>query len=129
MQHSTIIAKAIDESPLNRGLRGADWVADQRNFAVVEGADMVIFDFDSDGVYDVHVFLKSRGRKAVQVIRQAFGVAFGRYGVRLLLGMVPDHRRDVKMMARWCGMKPFAKYSYGGDRVEAFGIAREEWVN
>lgn len=128
MQHSTIIA-AIDTAPLNRGLRGADWVADGRNIAFVEGPDVILFDFDSDGVYEVHVLLASRGKAAVECVGRAFGMMFRDRGAEVLFGMVPEHRRDVAMMARWCGMSFIMKLNHRGDNVELFDLSREQWEN
>ena len=68
---SKTIEKAIDESPLNRGLRGADWVRDTSNIPFVEGKDVILFDRDSDGIYEIHVLLIARGRAAVDCIQRA----------------------------------------------------------
>jgi len=128
MREQTII-HAIDSSPLNRGLRGVDWLSDDRNHAFVEDDDVVLFDYERGGVYAVHVLLESRGRKAIDVIRRAFTDLFEqRSDAKILLGMVPLFRHDVKIMARWCGMKIIARYGIGGQRVEAYGITRDEFM-
>jgi hypothetical protein len=128
MREQTII-HAIEQSPLNQGLRGADWLSDQRNHAFVEGEDVVLFDYERGGVYAVHVLLESRGRKAIDVIKRAFTDLFEqRQDAKIILGLVPLFRHDVKIMARWCGMKIIARYGYNGQRVEAYGLTREEFM-
>jgi hypothetical protein len=128
MREQTIIY-AIDQSPLNRGLKGVDWVADPHNHAFVEGEDVVLFDYECGGVYAVHVLLESRGRTAIDVIRRAFTDLFDqREDAKIILGMVPLFRHDVKIMARWCGMKIIARYGVGGQRVEAYGLTRDEFM-
>jgi hypothetical protein len=124
-----IIIDAIDQSPLNQGLRGCDWIADERNHAFVEGQDVVLFDYENSGVYAVHVLLESRGRKAIGAIKRAFTDLFEqRPDANIILGLVPLFRHDVKLMARWCGMKIIARYGYNGQRVEAYGITRDEFM-
>lgn len=123
------IISAIDNSPLNRGLKGCDWVADPRNHAFVEGDDVVLFDYEKGGVYAVHVLLESRGRKAIDVIKRAFTDLFEqRSDAQIIFGMVPLFRHDVKLMARWCGMKIVARYGVGSQRVEAYGLTRDEFM-
>jgi len=123
------IEKAIDESPLNRGLRGADWVRDTSNIPFVEGKDVILFDKDSDGIYEIHVLLIARGRAAVECIRRAFDMMFREKGTAVIFGMVPDFRRDVKIMARLCGMTFIQKINHRGDDVELFELTREQWEN
>lgn len=126
MQHSIIIA-AIDTAPLNRGLRGVDWVADDRNVAFVEGPNVVLFDFDSDGIYEIHVLLIARGKAAIECIRRAFAMMFRDHAANIIFGMVPDIRPDVKMMARLCGMTFTQKLNHRGDNVELFELTRDQW--
>lgn len=126
MQHQII--NAIDGAELNRGLRGADWVEDPRNIAIVEGADVILFDHDSPGVFEIHVLLASRGKAAVECIKTALGSMFRERGAEVIFGMVPEHRRDVAMMARWCGLKSVDKVSWLGDRVELFRITKQQWM-
>lgn len=127
MQHSAIIATAIDRSPLNRGLRGADWVADPDSIAHVEGADVVLFDRDSDGIFEIHVLLAARGKAAVECVGRALDMIFKDQGAQLVFGMVPAQRRDVMMMARWCGLQFIKSLIYRGDAVELFELTREQW--
>lgn len=127
MQHSLKIATAINASPLNRGLEGADWVCDGRNIAHVEGPDIVLFDYDSPGIYEIHVLLASRGQAAAECIGRALGMMFRDRGAEVIFGMVPEHRRDVKIMARWCGLQFIQKLNLRGDAVELFEISRDRW--
>lgn len=126
MQHQII--KAIDTAELNRGLRGADWVADPDNIAFVEGDDVILFERDADGIYEIHVLLASRGKAAIESVKHALGMMFRDRGAEVIFGMVPEHRRDVMMMARWCGLKHVSKTQWLGDRVELFQITKEYWT-
>lgn len=101
-----LIAQAIDTAPLNRGLVGSDWLTYQGNVPVTfDNGDIMLFDNEGDDVYQAHVLFQSRGRKAIEHVREAFEIMFNEYGCSLIFGMVPDFRRDVKMLARWSGMR------------------------
>lgn len=125
MKHSAVIG-AINASPLNRGLRGDDWVADFRNVAIVEGDDIVLFDYEDRDTYQIHVLLNSsRGRKAKACIRRAITEMFRERGAEVIFGMVPEFRRDVAMMARWVGMKSHGKRYTREGVCELFILRRD----
>lgn len=101
-----IVAAAIDAAPLNCGLRGEDWLASKGNVPVTfDNGDIALFDDEGEGDYQVHFLFASRGREAIRSARAAFKTMFTQYGAKLIFGLVPDFRRDVKMLARWAGGK------------------------
>lgn len=99
-----LIQKAIDTAPLNRGLKGVDWLARPGNIPITfDNGDVALFDFEGEGVYQVHFLFQSRGRKAIEHARESFRIMFTEHNCTLIFGLVPDFRRDVKMLARWAG--------------------------
>jgi hypothetical protein len=121
-----IVINAINAAPLNRGLKGDDWVSDSRNVAIVEGEDIVLFDYESPGVFQIHVLLSSRGRGARECIKRALYRVFRDHAAELVFGMVPDFRRDVKMMARMVGMKSQGKRITREGICELFVLRRKK---
>mgnify|MGYP001393615484 CR=1 FL=1 len=104
--NSSTIAQAIDEAPFNRGVRGADWLASGENTAVTfDNGDIALFEGEGDGNYSVHFLFIGRGRKAIDHAREAFKVMFTAHGAKLIFGLVPAFRRDVRLLARWAGGK------------------------
>lgn len=125
---ATAIINAIDESPLNRGLRGVDWVADSRNVPIVHGDDIALFDYESPGIFQIHVlFESSRGRGAVERVNDALDAMFRDHGAEIIFALVPDFRRDVKMMARWTGFHYAGKRSTDCGICELFTITKAQW--
>lgn len=129
-----IIAEAIDTAPLNRGLKGADWLARPENIPVTfGGGDIMLFDGEGEGVYQAHVLFNSRGRKAIENVRNAFRLMFLGHDAKLIFGMVPDFRRDVKMLARWTGMRSAGeRWASEGPglpdtKFELFILSRAQW--
>ncbi len=129
-----IIAQAIDTAPLNRGLKGADWLASEGNIAVTtDDGDITLFDNEGDGVYGIHVLYRSRGRKAIERAQDAIRVMFEEHGANLIFGLVPAFRNDVKLLARWTGMHS-AGSRYGPEGVglpyvefELFVLSKFQW--
>jgi len=100
------IAEAIDEATLNRGVRGADWLASEGNIPVTfDNGDIALFEHEGDDDYQVHFLFVARGREAINHARESFRIMFAEHGAKLIFGLVPDFRRDVKLLARWAGGK------------------------
>lgn len=88
---------------MNRGLRGVDWIADERNVAISDGDDVILFDYERPGVYQFHWLASSRGRSAITRAKRALKTMFDEHGAEAIFGLVPVERPDVRLMARWLG--------------------------
>lgn len=122
------ITQAIDQAPFNRGLTGADWLSTPGNVPVVLGnGDIALFDNEGDGIYEMHVLFRSRGKEAIASARKALKIIFTRHRASLIFAMVPDCRRDVKLLARWAGLKSRGlRYTVHGF-CELFVISNISW--
>lgn len=128
------IIDAIDTAPLNRGLKGADWLAQPGNVPITfDNGDVVLFDNEGGGIYSIHVLFNGRGRTAIKHAREAIDRMFSDHGAVLIMGMVPDFRRDVKLLARWTGMRSagerWASEGLGLPHVkfELFILSKFQW--
>lgn len=121
------VIDAIDESPLNRGLSGAAWIAEPGNIAIHLGGDISLFDFEAPGVYQMHVLYRSRGRNAVRAATDALAAIFNVYDAELIFALVPNFRRDVKMLARWTGLKYVGRRKTDCGVCELFVISKTMW--
>lgn len=121
------IARLIDESPMNRGLSGAAWIADQDNTPVVIGEDVFLFEHCPKlNITEFHwLQTVSKGRLAITRTLQAFDAIFSTSDTLMIFGAVSNQRRDVKLMARWIGAKSvgFVKTEHG--ICEIFILTRE----
>ncbi len=100
--HARIIHE-IDSSPLNRGLRGIDWVSDPRNVAITEGDDLALFDYVQPGVYEGPFFFQSRGKAAVEAAKII--TARMLETAPLIIGRVPLINRKAAVIARSAGYR------------------------
>jgi hypothetical protein len=124
----SLVAQAIDNSPLNRGMPGAVWLAFEGNIPIVfENGDIALFDYEEEGTYEVHFLFESRGREAISHAKKSFEIMFTKHGAKLILGLVPDFRRDVKLLARWAGGKSAGKRSTSNGVCELFILSDAMW--
>lgn len=127
MSPDDLIISAIDASPLNAGLSGADWLNREGNVPVVMGEDVALFDDEGDSIYQVHFLFQSRGRAAVASAKESFRRMFVDYGADMIMGLVPDFRDDVKLLARWAGGKYVGKRETPEGVCELFVLSRDMW--
>ena len=96
------IIHEIDTHPLNRGLRGVDWIANPLNVAVFHNEDMALFDYEGPGLYQGHFFFRSRGKEAVEAAKIITQDMFD-YGAKMIVGFVPVINRKAGVIARMAG--------------------------
>lgn len=101
MDLSARVIHSIDNHPLNRGLKGSDWLADSRNIALAYGDDLALFDYVQDGIYEGHFCFQSRGKEAVNVTRILTERMME--DAALLIGKVPVAHRKAGVIARSAG--------------------------
>lgn len=112
------ISVLINQSPMNRGMDGAAWLATKGNVAYVsESDDIVLFDRVTDGVFEFH-WLRCKGsaKETRDFTLWAIDQMYSDHGAQLLFGQVPKARRDSQMMARIIGAKCL------GDTVTPHGL-------
>lgn len=123
-----IIAQAIDTAPLNRGLKGIDWLAYPGNIPITfDNDDVALFDHEGDNIYQVHFLFQSRGREAIEHARESFRIMFTDHECGLIFGLVPDFRRDVKMLARWAGGRSAGIRDTIDGPCELFVLSKFQW--
>lgn len=122
------VIQAIDTSPLNRGLSGAAWMARPGNVHITfDNGDVALFDDEGDGTFEVHFLFESRGRQAIQHAQESFRRMFVDHGAKLIFGLVPDFRRDVKLLARWAGGRSVGKRATSNGVCELFVLSNAMW--
>lgn len=119
------IIHAIDHHPLQRGLKGIDWVSDPRNIAVYEGDDLALFDYEGPGFYQGHFLFQSRGKEAVEVTKILCKRMFAETDAVLLMGLVPVKYRKAGVIARMAGFKLMGKQHTEHGQVFVYLMARE----
>ena len=109
------IIHEIDHSPLNRGLKGIDWVNTPGNVALFHGDDLALFDYTAPGRYEGHFFFVSRGKEAVEVAKILTQRMFDEFDALLIIGYVPVINPKARVIARMAG------YHYAGLKQTVHG--------
>lgn len=123
-----IIAEAIDTAPLNRGLKGDDWLAYEGNISITtDDGDITLFDNCGAGIYSIHVLYKSRGRAAIERAKDAIGEMFVERGANLIIGMAPVMCPNVKWLARQVGMRSAGLRETAEGLCELFVLSKFQW--
>lgn len=123
-----IIAEAIDKAPLNRGLKGDDWLVFEGNVSVTtDDGDITLFDNEDGGIYSIHVLYKSRGRKAIERAREAINEMFVEHGAKLIIGMAPVMCPNVGWLARQVGMRSSGLRETTDGLCELFVLSKFQW--
>lgn len=123
-----LIADAIDTAPLNRGLKGVEWLARPGNIPITfDNGDVALFDDEGDGQYEVHFLFVCRGAKAIDHARESFKIMFEEHNAKLIFGLVPIFRRDVKLLARWVGGKSAGVRPTSEGQCELFVLSKFMW--
>ena len=104
----------IKTSPFNRGLCGADWLADPRNVVAMVDDGFALFDYLGGGLYAIHLFLRSRGRDAVIDVQTITDTMF-RNGAQMIVGHIPVINRRAAVIGRMAG------YHYAGRETTPYG--------
>lgn len=122
------IIEAIDTAPLNRGLKGADWVARPGNISVTfDNGDVALFDYEEAETYQVHFLFKSRGRKAIEHAKRAFEIMFTEHPCDLIFGLTPVILPHARLFNRWIGGKSVGFRDTPDGRCELFLLSKFMW--
>jgi|SRR5882762_8154098 len=127
MHGAQSIIKAIDESPLNRGLEGAAWLASPGNIPIVSGDDIALFDDEGDDIYQVHFLYSSTGKKAVAAGKEAFRTMFEAHNAELIFGLVPAALRYASFHARFVGGKFVGVRETPFGPCELYVLSKDMW--
>lgn len=119
------ISILIDQSPMNRGLSGASWVKDAANRAVIIGSNVMLFEINGRTVEFHWLKTGSGTRQLIKDTREAMRRIFEDTGADVIYGLIPDERRDSKLVARWVGAKSVGRFWTACGNVEAFVITPE----
>jgi hypothetical protein len=108
-----------------------EWISDPEHIVLMnDKGDMALFEPGIRKYYSGHYFFKSRGREALESAREFLDTIFSPcYNIPVMMGLVPDERRDVKLITRRLGFKSYGLTYSQGKAFEIFILSREEFQN
>jgi hypothetical protein len=73
------------------------------------------------------VLYVSRGREAINQASEAIRTMFEEHGANLIYALVPVIRPDVKLLARWTGMRSAGLRDMKFGLCELFVLSKFQW--
>lgn len=126
--NTQLVSALIDQSPMNRGAKGDQWLRTRGNIAITYTGplDVILFERQATGVYEFHwLTIQSKPREAVRRSLEAIDQTFIDTGCQLMFGLVPSDRRDSRLMARWIGAKHIGRVASELGECEMYIMTRE----
>lgn len=110
-----------------------EWLSDPANIVLEnDHGDLALFEYGlpTRKVYSGHYYFKSRGRAAITAAKGFLDELFNScYNIGILMGMVPNERRDVKWLTRQLGFTSYGLEETRGKTYELFILTKKEFNN
>jgi hypothetical protein len=121
------ISALIDNSPMNRGMFGAEWLAAEGNIAIETDGNVFLFEQILPAVYEFHwLHTETSGSRLAKVTLAAFDEVFQREpNCEVIFGLAPSKRLDVRVMANAIHMKRIASVDTPDGPCVVFTVTRE----
>lgn len=102
------------------GLDAADLIADRRNVCLMGDGGGMLFAWHGPGVFDAHVFMLARGRRAIALAVAMLGKMAAEHGALHIWALIPAVSRNVHWFARQCGMTSLGPITAPAGEQELF---------
>jgi hypothetical protein len=104
------------------------WLDDRRNVMFVSGDDVGLATYDHPGIYILHWFFVSRGRKALDVATAMVDKFLTEYDCKVITGLTPVSLKGACWMARKLGCKSYGIMDYhNAEPHELFIMTKDEF--
>jgi len=128
----SVIDEAIDKY---RGMSGdgdlQEWIDKEGNLAFVDDLGNVGILHKADdgplGLYEAHIFFKSRGREAIQRAVQMMSFGFDNTDCLVMRGYTPVDNRAARWMNRQLGYTSYGILSQLNPPCELFIVTKQEF--
>lgn len=88
------------------GLDPESWIANPNNIALTDGeGNFNLLEYVKPGMYTGHVFYVSRGKKAIELMKEALDKTFSEYPVEVIVGLTPIEKVGARWLSRKVGFK------------------------
>ena len=97
------------------------------NISVLDGNDLMLFEYSSKGIYTGHYFFQSRGREAISQAKKIISKVFERKDVYALKGLTPLSQKGARWLTRQLGATSFGEVLTEHGPCEFFLMTKEQW--
>ena len=98
-----------------------EWLADEANYAVIEGDNIAFAEYKSPGVYWVHFcFHSARGREAIELTKNMFKSLCLTFPVNTAVGFIEVNNKKARWLIRQVGFKSLGMINTENGLCEMF---------
>jgi hypothetical protein len=105
------------------------WVDNENNVMWLDGDDVGIATFEYPGVYTVHWFFVSRGRKALTVAKAMIAKMFDDHEAQVLRGLTPVDLKAARWLAKKVGLTSYGVLEFPNGPHEIMMITKQDYLN
>lgn len=124
-----VVSEAISPYEKMTGKTDAtDWLSKEENLAFTDGEGNVgLLQYDRPGVYNAHLFLSVKGRKAIELAKAMMFYAFDNYPVEVMRGYTPLTNRAARWIDRQLGFTSYGALPTVAPPCELFILTKQEF--
>ena len=105
-----------------------EWLLNEDHYAFMdEVGNLGIIRKDRDGLFDSHIFFKSRGREAYKKAVDMMMNAFDNYDVKIMRGYTPLYNKAARWMNRQLGYTSYGPLPDLDPPCELFIVTKDEF--
>lgn len=105
-----------------------EWLEDDRNIALHEGADYGVFEYNRPHVYTGHYFFSTaRGKDAVRLSREILDTLFDDYGAEIVQGLTPTSHKGALWLTRQLGFTHHGSTDTVAGEHQVFTLTKADW--
>lgn len=105
----------------------AEWLADPANFALTDGANVMMFTELPGKIFDGHWLLVDRGRQAFLTATLFLRHVFVLHEAEQIVGLVPAHRRAARWFTKQMGFISHGLQDTEQGPQEYFTLTRQQF--
>lgn len=103
-----------------------EWLADKRNYALIEGDNISFGEYKSPGTYWVHFcFDTARGREAIKLTQDMLEEFFKACPVKVAVGLISVENRKARWLIRQVGFISSGEVMTKNGLCEMFYLTKE----
>lgn len=123
-----VMTKAMAPYDYHMAPSNEEWLLKPDNLMYVSGEDVGLATFDYPGLYCVHWFFKSRGKKAIKTCIEMLDKVFGEHEAQAVRGVTPIDNKPARFLAKYVGCETVSIETYAdGLEYELMILSKERF--
>jgi hypothetical protein len=123
----SLLREAGELVSVNQDFNWEEWLDNDSNYMLTSDDDVGLATYEYPGVYTVHWFYISRGRKAINLAREMIGWMFENTDCQTIRGLTPVDNKAARWLAKQVGLRPYGILSFSNGDCELLIMTKDEY--